>query len=137
MAAGAVPTLSMWASNVTFVPGHEGWMLDAVTDRLTGSSIIGESVLAQFGLAVGDIVSGIDSTISLLPARETEAREAALGVVCGDDRACETGYVDAPLDVLLAAYVEKRLLEWETVTLWVHRGDMVLPTYLRLRPAQL
>lgn len=112
-------------------------MLDAVTDRITGSSIIGESVLAQFGLAVGDIVSGIDSTISLLPARATEAREAALGVVCGDDRACETGYVDAPLDVLLAAYVEKRLLEWETVTLWVHRGDMVLPTYLRLRPAQL
>lgn len=41
------------------------------------------------------------------------------------------------LDVLLAAYVEQRLLEWETVTLWVHRGDMVLPTYLRLRPAQL
>ncbi len=65
-----VPTLSMWASNVAFVPGHEGWMLDAVTDRLTGSTILGESVLDQFGLEVGDVVSGIDSTISLLSGRE-------------------------------------------------------------------
>ncbi len=132
-----VPTLSVWASNVALVPGHEGWMLDAVTDRLTGSTILGESVLDQFELEVGDVVSGIDSTISLLPGREEQARSAALAVLCERDRECESSYVDTPLDVLLAAYVEQRLLEWETVTFWVHRGDMVLPTYLRLRPAQL
>ena len=119
--------LLSWYRNVSYERTEKGW-------KLLSKNPAGENVLGYFGLQTGDVLTGVNSDISLKRENEELARGVMISSLCGEDSECVSSHEETPTDLLLFSIIEDRLLAVKPVTLWVRRGDQMLPTYLRVRP---